>query len=235
KCNKLAALAKGLGMVSADVPVDVVAIAFSVGDSFGGSGADELAHAIREILQELNHNRIVALIGLAVYERNVDVLDGRYVGDYLRINREGNGFDGLIARSRAPEAIQGFGPILATIAMASDPRVIQIDNPDANQLQRDFGKSLVSCGHGESAPPADSVAQPQLITLYNNAKASLFEHHTHQAPFDLLNLFEQAVKDLRQSMPSWQPPRWIAKVLSNPNVLGSIECETARKVVAYVG
>src|SRR5262249_57185826 len=90
--------------------------------SFGGSGADELAHAIREKLQELNHNRIVALIGLAIYERNVDVLDGRYVADYLRINRDGNGFDGLIARSRVPEAIQGFGPILATIAMASDPR-----------------------------------------------------------------------------------------------------------------
>ena len=54
--------------MAADVPVDVVAIAFSVGDSFGGSGADELAHAIRESLQELNPDRIVALIGLAVYE-----------------------------------------------------------------------------------------------------------------------------------------------------------------------
>src|SRR5262245_25894868 len=190
KCNKLERLTKGLGMVSADVPVDVVAIAFSVGDSFGGSGADELAHAIREILQELNHNRIVALIGLAVYERNVDVLDGRYVGDYLRINREGNGFDGLIARSRAPEAIQGFGPVLATIAMASDPRVIQIDNPDANQLQRDFGKSLVSCGHGENATPGESAGTPQLLTLYHNARADLFRHHTHQAPFALLSLFQ---------------------------------------------
>ena len=111
----------------------------------------------------------------------MDVLDGRYVGDYLRMNREGNGFDGLIARSRMPEAVQGFGPILATIAMASEPRVIQIDNPDANQLQRNFGKSLVSCGHGET-PAAESCRQPQLLTLYNNAKADLFEHHTHQAP-----------------------------------------------------
>jgi hypothetical protein len=235
KGDKLARLTHGLGLVAADVPVDVVAIAFSVGDSFGGSGADELAHAIREKLQELNHNRIVALIGLAVYERNVDVLDGRYVADYLRINRDGNGFDGLIARSRVPEAIQGFGPILGTIAMASDPRVIQIDNPDANQLQRDFGKSLVSCGHGESSSPAESSAKPQLLTLYNNAKADLFEHHTHRAPFDLLNLFRDVVKDLRQAAPSWQPPPWVEKLQSDPAARGLIECETARKVVAYVG
>jgi hypothetical protein len=233
--NKRERLTNGLGLVSADTPVDVVVIAFSVGDSFGGAGADELAHAIREILQELNHNRIVALIGLAVYERNVDVLDGRYVSDYLRINREGNGFDGLIARSRTPEAIQGFGPILATIAMASDPRVIQIDNPDANQLQRDFGKSLVSCGHGQSIGPGDSPAQAPLLTLYNHAKADLFRHHTHQSSFDLLKLFHDLVKELKQSASGWQPPRWIEKLLANPGQPGIIECETARKVVAYVG
>src|SRR5262249_48750719 len=202
KSNKLERLTQGLGLVSAEVPIDVVAIAFSVGDSFGGSGADELAHAIREILQELNHNRIVALIGLAVYERNVDVLDGRYVGDYLRINRESNGFDGLIARSRVPEAVGAFGPILATIAMASDPRVIQIDNPDANQLQRDFGKSLVSCGHGENATPGEAAGVPQLLTLYHNARADLFRHHTHQAPFALLGLFQDVVKEVRQAVPT---------------------------------
>jgi hypothetical protein len=233
--NKRERLTKGLGLVSAEVPVDVVAIAFSVGDSFGGSGAKELAHAIREILQELNHNRIVALIGLAVYERNVDVLDGCYVSDYLRINREGNGFDGLIARSRVPEAIQGFGPILATIAMASDPRVIQIDNPDANQLQRDFGKSLVSCGHGQPVTGGENNGQAPLLTLYQNAKADLFRHHAHLASFDLLKVFHDLVKEVRQGVPSWQPPRWVEKLLANPNQLGVIECETARKVVAYVG
>jgi hypothetical protein len=233
--NKRERLTKGLGLVSAEVPVDVVAIAFSVGDSFGGSGAKELAHAIREILQELNHNRIVALIGLAVYERNVDVLDGCYVSDYLRINREGNGFDGLIARSRVPEAIQGFGPILATIAMASDPRVIQIDNPDANQLQRDFGKSLVSCGHGQPGHGAESNGQAPLLTLYQNAKADLFRHHAHPSSFELLKLFHDLVKEVRQGVPTWQPPRWVEKLLANPNQLGVIECETARKVVAYVG
>jgi len=235
KYNKRERLTKGLGLVSAEVPVDVVAIAFSVGDSFGGSGADELAHGMREILQELNHNRIVALIGLAVYERNVDVLDGRYVGDYLRINRESNGFDGLIARSRVPDAIQGFGPILATIAMASDPRVIQIDNPDANQLQRDFGKSLVSCGHGHSATSGDGPGQPQLLTLYNHAKADLFKHHANQTPFDMLKVFQDMVKEIRQAVPTWKPPRWVERLLANPNQLGNIECETARKVVAYVG
>jgi hypothetical protein len=235
KYNKRERLTRGLGLVSAEVPVDVVAIAFSVGDSFGGSGADEMAHAIREILQELNHNRIVALIGLAVYERNVDVLDGRYVADYLRINREGNGFDGLISRSRTPEAVQGFGPILATIAMASDPRVIQIDNPDANQLQRDFGKSLVSCGHGQAASPAEAAGQAPLLALYNNAKLDLFKHHTHPASFDLLKLFAEMIKDLRQASPGWKPPRWVEKMLANPNQTGVIECETARKVVVYVG
>jgi hypothetical protein len=234
KDDKRERLTSGLGLVSADVPVDVVAIAFSVGDSFGGSGADELAHAIREILQELNHNRIVALLGLAVYERNADVLDGRYVGDYLRIYREGNGFDGLIARSRVPEAVQGFGPILATIAMASDPRVIQIDNPDANQLQRDFGKSLVSVGHGQSISAGDN-AQPQLLTLYNHAKADLFRHHTHQGGFDLLRIFQELMVEMRQAVPGWQPPRWVERLLANPGQPGIIECETARKVVAYVG
>ena len=234
KYNKRERLTRGLGLVTADVPVDVVVIAFSVGDSFGGSGAAELAQSIREILQELNHNRIVALIGLAVYERNVDVLDGRYVSDYLRINRESNGFDGMIARSRTPEAIQGFAPILATIAMASDPRVIQIDNPDANQLQRDFGKSLVSCGHGHNAS-GDIVGQTPLLTLYNNAKADLFKHHTHPASFDLLKIFQEMVKDIRQTTPTWRPPQWIEKLLANPNQTGAIESETARKVVAYVG
>lgn len=235
KHNKLERLTDGLGKVSADVPVDVVAIAFSVGDSFGGSGADELAQAIRTILQELNHNRIVALLGLAVYERNVEVLDGRYVGQYLRVNREGNAFDGLIARSRVPGAIAGFGPILATIAMASDPRVIQIDNPDANQLQRDFGKSLVSCGHAESSCLAESPAQAQLLTLYNSAKADLFRHHTNSANNELLTLFQDAVKEIRQTSPQWKVPRWIERFLSSPVTSGTIECETARKVVAYVG
>jgi hypothetical protein len=234
KYDKRERLTQGLGLVAADVPVDVVAIAFSVGDSFGGSGADELAHAIREILQELNHNRIVALIGLAVYERNVDVLDGRYVGEYLAINRESNGFDGVIARSRVPEAIQGFGPILATIAMASDPRVIQIDNPDANQLQRDFGKSLVSVGHGQSSTTSDSTT-PQLLSLYNSARADLYKHHTTPGGFELLRLFQEVIKEARAAVPNWQPPRWLERYLANPNQPGLIECETARKVVAYVG
>ena len=235
KNNKLERLTEGLGLVSVNVPIDVVAVAFSVGDSFGGCGADELALTIRAILQELNHNRIVALLGLAVYERNVEVLDGRYVSDYLGINREKNAFDGLIARSRTPDAIQGFGPILATIAMASDPRVIQIDNPDANQLQRDFGKSLVSCGQAESLSPSDAPAQAQLLTLYNTAKADLFRNHTYQGSFDLLGMFQESVHAILDAEPTWHVPKWVENFLAHPDVPGRIECETARKVVAYVG
>src|SRR5262249_49363922 len=131
--------------------------------------------------------------------------------------------------------IAGLGPILATIAMASDPRVIQIDNPDANQLQRDFGKSLVACGHAESSCASEAPAQAQLLTLYNAAKAELFRHHTNQNNNDLLHLFQDMVKEVRSTSPSWKVPRWIERFLSSPVTSGNIEAETARKVVAYVG
>src|SRR5207249_3737886 len=57
----------------------------------------------------------------------------------------------------------------------------------------------------------------------------------HRAPFDLLNLFRDVVKDLRQAAPTWQPPPWVEKLQTDPAARGLIECETARKVVAYVG
>jgi hypothetical protein len=119
--------------------------------------------------------------------------------------------------------------------MASDPRVIQIDNPDANQLQRDFGKSLVSCGQAESLSPSDAPAQAQLLTLYNTAKADLFRNHTYQGPFDLLGMFQESVHAILDAEPTWHVPKWVENFLADPDVPGRIECETARKVVAYVG
>ena len=139
----------------------MVAIAYSAGDSFGGSGAGG-AGVYADPPDPpacLNHNRIVALIGLAVYENDVDSV-GRSLctGSYhAAFNKEKNHFDGFMARSRSPEGIQGFGAALAAIAMSSDPRIIQIDNPDANQLQRDFGKSLVSCGYAQLPAPANNA------------------------------------------------------------------------------
>ena len=35
--------------------------------------------------------------------------------------------------------------------------------------------------------------------------------------------------------PTWQPPPWVEKLQADPASRGLIECETARKLVAYVG
>ena len=82
-------LTHGLGLVFADVPVDVVAIAFSVGDSFGGSGADELAYAIRNHPSGSTTHRIVApSVWLSDEAGMLMCSTGRYVSDYLRVSTE---------------------------------------------------------------------------------------------------------------------------------------------------
>ncbi len=225
----------GLGEVSCDV--DVVAIAFSVGDAFGGSGAEELARAIRKILEKLNRNRVVAILGLAVYEGIDASLDGRYVGPYFRRDREANVFDGLVARKNLPDAIQGMAAILASIGMSSDPGIIQIDNPDANQLQRDFGKSLIACGHAVADPPAAGAppAAPTLAQLYERAKRELVAAHT--APFPLGKILDQEVQTLKKvaTFAQVETPPWLKRMTDATIQAGEIERYSGRKVIVYVG
>jgi hypothetical protein len=229
-------LTAGLGLVSC--PVDVVVIAFSAGDSFGCVGAELLARSIRETLQELNHNRIVAVIGVAVYEEGSDrALDGRCAGDYLRANRENNAFDGLIARGTAPNPEQGFGPLLATIAMASDPRIIQLNHPDSNQIQRDFGKSLVSAGHSQAVIPTGQPVQANVLTLYQKALANLWANHTLAQALPFQEELRRARDELRHASERWEGPGWLDDALAPPQEdrRGAVERKTARKVIAYVG
>jgi len=60
--------------------------------------------------------------------------------------------------------------VLASVALSSDPATIQIDNPDSNQLQRDFGRRLVSFGYAEmpegDALPGGAGAGGPLMALY---------------------------------------------------------------------
>lgn len=238
-------LLEGLGEIDCDV--DIVAVAFSAGDSFGCGGAETLAQAVRRVLQYPDANRIVAIVGLALYNRGDDTLNGRCVGQYLRLQNHGNGFDGLIARPLEPDepqAVRGrqrvgtataYARMLAGIAMASDPKMIQVDNPDANQLQRDFGKRLFSSGYADvtslpaaSAPavPAGGAATPpmRLVELYDQAKEDLFSRHCHYAshatpgngaagpqpaPFPYFRVFREEASSLAERVKTWRKPAWV--------------------------
>jgi hypothetical protein len=74
-------LIDNLGKNPPDGPdVDVVAIVFSAGDSFGADGAELLAEEIRTALKHPEATRVIATLGFGVYERNTnEVQDGRCV------------------------------------------------------------------------------------------------------------------------------------------------------------
>jgi hypothetical protein len=166
------------GLGHAGSRLDVVVVAFSLNQSFGGEGAEVIARAVRRVLEYPEANRIVAVLGFGVHDAASN-LDGKYVGDYFRADRRGNGFDGLMTRPDGPHAGEQLGQVLAAIALSSDPATLQIDNPDSNQVQRDFGKSLVSFGYAESGGIAvgGGVNGGPLIDLYNAALADWNAHH----------------------------------------------------------
>lgn len=194
-----------------DCDVDFVAIAFSTADSFAAGGAEVLARAVRRVLQHPDANRIVAVLGLGIAVRSTDGLNGKTVGQYLRIHHQANGFDGLIVRPAEPDeqppagasgraatgragTATAYAKMLAAIAMASDPKMIQVDNPDANQLQRDFGKRLFASGYADvsqlppapaGSPPVPAAPSPgsamRLVELYEMAKRDFILRHVHRA------------------------------------------------------
>jgi hypothetical protein len=235
-------LLAGLGTL--DAAVDVVVIAFAVSDSFGAEGACMLAQAVRRVLQYPEANRIVAVLGLGVYNAAVNSLDGRLVGEYLRAHRDGNPFDGLILRSSAaPNLGTRCAEVLAAVAQSSDPATVQIENPDSNQIQRDFGKSVVSCGYAAQAPGAapPAGATNPLLALYLRALADWKAAHCR--PLDnTFALFSTAQRELGtlavQRDAPWptesDAPNWV-RCLWNGAPAGDLERATARKVVVYAG
>ena len=72
--------------------------------------------------------------------------------------------------------------------------------------------------------PSATTAESRLSTAASSATAA--------PAFDLLNLFQEVVKELRQAAPAWKPPPWVEKLQADPAARGLLACETARKLVA---
>lgn len=229
--RNLERLTQGLGTQYS--PVDVVAVVFPLGDAFGGEGSELICQSIRQVLMYPDADRIIAILGLGVYDPVSDPIDGRYLGEYLKKDRENRGFDGLIARTDTPGVGEEFGKILAAIAISSDPFRLQIDNPDANQLQRDFGRSLVAVGYGEEVRSQENSSRSSLQELYRAANEDLTSHHcTLDHPYR--DTFEEEIECLRKRSRQWQSPDW-AECLLQTSQTGLLEKKTAKKVIAYVG
>ncbi|MFO0820002.1 MAG: hypothetical protein U1A77_18780 [Pirellulales bacterium] len=246
-------LVSGLGKKKPDGPdVDVVAVAFSAGDSFGADGAELIAEEVRASLKDPDATRVLAVLGFAAYEEGERAIDGRSVGRYMGYQPRRGMLDGLIVRPKGkrPDDLDrglGFPQLLASIALASDPHVIQADNPDANQLQRDFGRRLFAAGftNAKQVPGIqgddDGNVPMNLVGLYESAKADLISIHGFSGSNPAIVAFKKAVEALKnRTKSSWTPPPW-ASILTDegtktPSVPARrMEYETARKVIVYVG
>lgn len=205
-------LLDGLGQSGSRL--DVVVVAFPLNNSFGGEGAEVLAKAIRRVLDYPEANRIVAILGYGLYDAT-STLAGKYLGPYMRALHHLNGFDGLMARPNSADAGMQLGRVLASIALSSDPETIQIDNPDSNQIQRDFGRRLVSFGYAEApaegGPPAAPDAGGPLIALYHTALADWIGNHC-------LNLNGHPMQTALMNRWAENPPSWPANA---PPPMGS--------------
>jgi len=248
-------LIDNLGKSPPDGPdVDIVAIAFSAGDSFGIDGAELLAEEIRSALKHPEATRVIATLGFAVYERDVnEAQDGRCAARYLGLTNLRGQLDGLVIRPRpgidqsAMTKGLGFPQLLASLAMASDPTVIQIDNPDANQLQRDFGRRLFAAGFADAAgvpkiePTVDAGNPMNLSEMYRQAKQNLLQWHcTDQGLEKVWHTLAEQVRGLSGRSANWakNKPKWL-DLVQPPTTGGGaarpLEFEMARKVVAYIG
>ncbi len=245
-------LVTGLGKKKPDGPdVDVVAIAYSAGDSFGADGAELIAEQVRDSLKDPDATRVIAVLGFAAYEEGENAVDGRTVGRYMGFQPRRGMLDGLIVRPKGKspnELLRGLGfpELLASIALASDPHVIQADNPDANQLQRDFGRRLFVAGFScaEQVPiiqgDNNGNMPMNLVGLYESAKANINDIHGFKGINPAVLAFRRAVDALKVRTNSvWSPSSWVSTLTgegAQPNIpLCQMEFETARKVIVYVG
>ncbi len=249
--NADASLFGGLGE---DDSPDIVAIFFSGDDAFACYGAERIAATIRDKLESPRAKRVLALLGFCGASAN-NPTSGEYVAGYMGINLDHRNLDSLVVRD--PSLADDFAQSLSYIAAASHPRIVQIDNPDANQLQRDFGRRLVCFGLAKSsqklAVSGDNTSI-NIEALCDDAFKNLLESHFKGtspifdefvkvlggdkvvASSSLKNWTDHPVwlrtlcdgKDVK-----WDQPKWLLDLLPQKRPL--IEMLTARKVIAYVG